>query len=542
MNKKTAIHSILIFFIVTLIGSTLNFNNQTIGLDRVWLFMEAKKMTEGYLIYRDLNVILGPVFYWIFVLLMKVFGVNYFAGDIYAGLQCGTTAVLTYWLALKLNRKNNPLITLTMLLSSFFYVWLSLCANYNIMVLHFIMMVLLIEIEIIRGKDKWQYHFLIGVLIALAFFTKQTVGGIAVLCMVAFPLIHDLWIKKENPFSKIVIRLLGSFIVLLVICGHMYVKGNLINYLDLCFGSILEFGEKNGAVMPVLGFPSLMLGLFICSISMIPSMEYKSEFLAIAVYEMACLTFAIPIGNAYHFCMALYLIWFMVIPLLEIMEEKDNKQIANLLVVIMMVCQMFFIYNQPDATISGTGEVSKASASAVLYYQIAMKTLLCAWGWALVKERPIFLKTTYIFCGVFSIAVFVFTYYGGVQENSSSEGFPIYANHGFYESELKEIRKVVEYIEEKEAEGFHVLLISAEAAKYTTAMNRNQNKYDLFLSGNLGYNGTQRALEEMKQMHNTLFIKAKGVFWQEPHLIMDYVTENLPLYDELDDFNVYIKD
>ena len=43
MTKKVVRNSVIIFFLVTLFAATLNFNNQEIKYDRLWVFMEAKK-------------------------------------------------------------------------------------------------------------------------------------------------------------------------------------------------------------------------------------------------------------------------------------------------------------------------------------------------------------------------------------------------------------------------------------------------------------------------------------------------------------------
>ena len=72
-------------------------------------------------------------------------------------------------------------------------------------------------------------------------------------------------------------------------------------------------------------------------------------------------------------------------------------------------------------------------------------------------------------------------------------------------------------------------------------MNRNNNKYDLLFNGNLGYNGKNKILEEIKGFKNTLLLKNKEDFWQEPKEIKDYVLENYELIDEIENLNVYYK-
>ena len=499
-------------------------------------------MTEGYLIYKDINVILGPVFYLIYVVFMKVFGVNYFAGDIYGGVQCGITAVLMYLLTRKLNKSNNQMITLTMILVSFYFSLATLYVNYNATLLHLIMLALLLEFQMLQSEEKWYHHFLIGIILGIGFFTKQTVGGIALISMVVFPIIHDWWMLKKNPMEKVLLRIAGAITVMIIACGIMVWRGNFIEYLNLCFGGIFEFGQKNTAMMRSILYPSLMLGILIGTFAILPKLSNKDEVLAVIVYEIACLAYIIPIGNSYHFSMAMFLIWLLTIPLIETIYQDNHQSIVNLALVILMISQIFFMYaGSKNSTFEET-IVGTATYMANVYSQFVIGVSLCAWAWALVKNRPVFLKTIYVFCSIFSIFVFLFFYRCGVLENPDFKGFPIYANHGFYESDLEDIKNVVEYVKQKESEGYHTLLVSANVAKYTTAMNRNQRQYDLCFSGNMGYQGTQKVLDEIQTMHHTLILKEKATFWQEPQVVMDYIENHLKIYEELDNLIVYIKE
>ena len=62
----------------------------------------------------------------------------------------------------------------------------------------------------------------------------------------------------------------------------------------------------------------------------------------------------------------------------------------------------------------------------------------------------------------------------------------------------------------------------------------------MFLIGNLGNNGEDKLIEEIKSSENTLFlIKEDNVNWQTPHKVRNYVIKNRTLVDKKSIFYVY---
>lgn len=541
--KKRIIACGTIFVAIFSVSLLLNLNDQYLGnYDRIWLFMEAKKMTEGFMIYRDFNALVGPVFFHVYSLFMRIFGINYITSDIYGSAQCGIIAVLTYLLTTQINKTRDPLITLTMFLVSFHSIWEFRQTSYNNLVLETIMLVMMIDVGLSQKKlsSPW-WHVLIGVILGIGFYTKQTVAGIAILGMLAVPMIDGIWIHKHNPMKEIVPRLCGLMSVIILGMIVMLIRGNFVNYIDLCFGGILEFGQKNTTMGKLRVYSILMLGILLSGVLIIKELKQKEELIPITVYALASCAFLLPIANTYHIHMALFLTWFLVIEIVMILQEHQKKELGNLFLTILVVTQMVSLYAKSGSMTASDMVTSGIDESYMLVLQIMIKVMLCAWGWALVKERPHFLKSAFLVCILVPNVFYLYNFTVTVKENPVPEGLEIYAHHGFNQKDLEEIKQVVSYMQDKESQGFKTLMVAAEASKYTTAMNRNQNQFDLFNQGNLGYHGTEKALNEIKEMHHTLILKSKSYFWQTPAEVLSYI-ETLPLYEELEEFEVYIKD
>ena len=80
--KKINPDFIAIFIFAILIGS-INFYIKFEINDELWNFSNVYKMCNGYQIYKDLNVIITPLFFYLGELFLKVFGTNYFSFKIY---------------------------------------------------------------------------------------------------------------------------------------------------------------------------------------------------------------------------------------------------------------------------------------------------------------------------------------------------------------------------------------------------------------------------------------------------------------------------
>ena len=121
-------------------------------------------MYNGYEIYKDINVIITPLFFYIGYILFKIFTANFFVFRIYNLIIAICTCLIIYniFKAVKFSKISSLLYTLiTFLLTK--YIIITVAANYNILAIMFFLLGILINI-----KNK-QNFFINGILIFLIF-------------------------------------------------------------------------------------------------------------------------------------------------------------------------------------------------------------------------------------------------------------------------------------------------------------------------------------------------------------------------------------
>ena len=158
-----------------------------------------------------------------------------------------------------------------------------------------------------------------------------------------------------------------------------------------------------------------------------------------------------------------------------------------------------------------------------------------------LNRRKSFLKISLTACMIITLCFFTYNYIANLKDKVTPEGLEMYANHGFENEKLSQIKDIMDYILEKEKEGYIVKAVSWDASEFMAPMNRNNGKYDLLMNGNLGYNGVTKTFEEIKEWENTIILKNQESFWQEPYEIMNYIEENCIKIDEIHGIDVLYK-
>lgn len=539
-NKKIIV-PIIVFSFFTIYVTLINLNNQNISHDRIWVFHMLQKVANGHQMYTEINILVGPIFYAIGGFFFKIFGSNFITYDMLGGICYGGLATLIYLITKELNKHNNKLIDLLMIVVTIYFTNYLILPNYNILSIIFIMLAMLIEIRKINGKETKKSNYLIGIILGLAFFTKQTIGGMAVLATGLISLIDNIIVKKQNPIKEIIEKTVGFFIVLVPMVILMMIKGNFIAYLDLCFGSVLEFGGSNTFFSGATIYHVLMTSILLASIFMYKYKKEDIENLILILYSVSLLFYMYPIFNSYHMHVATIFIWFLIIKFLNICIENNSENGFKIIYIIPIICFIMSLYAFNSAGSSSELVEFGVNEIKALIGNVINVSLMCGLGLTVIKNNHKIIKNTIKICGCISLVLLSIGYIYNLKTNETPKGLEIYANHGFKSENLKKISNVIEYICAKEKEGYKVYGVSWDASEYFAPMNRNNNKFDLLMSGNLGYKGTEKLLEEVKGMDKVIFLKNKEEFWQEPKEIMDYIVENCEKIDELENLEVYEK-
>lgn len=534
LKNKRIQESIIIFFLFALLVTLVNFSSKTFNYDRIWIFHMMQKVANGDLMYTEINIITGPLFYLVGGAVFKIFGSNFIVNDIFSGISYGILAVLFYNIAKDVSDVRNKYIDIFILFFLLAYAPIIELVNYNVFCLFFIMLAMLMELKKEKVR-KNKYDFYTGIFLACAFLSKQTVGGIAVIASGLISLIYKMAIEKKNPLKEILLKASGFLAVFLSAIVIMIVQGNFLDYINLCFGSILEFGGNNISVRAGNPYFVIMLAIFITGLMVWNINKKDKELFIINLYAIANLFFVIPIANSYHIYIGLFMSSFILIKILNIFQKHEKKDIIKLIVVIFIVALRVSPYF--DVTSSEANETEITIID--IMYNLFNILLLCTIGYGVIEEKYKFIKVSfYTLCAIWCVGL-MWNYSYEIKNEILPKGLEIYANHAFENDELIRIKNVIDYIEEKESENYRVMVVSCDASLYMAPMNRNNNEFDLFFYGNLGYKGVEKTIEKMKKWKNTIILRNEERFWQEPKELDEYLVQNCISLGKIEDLEIY---
>lgn len=486
MKKYQSNLMITLFFIAIFIIILLNSLFTSLNpYDETWNFQSIFKMYQGGTLYVDNNVIDTPLFFVLGNLLFRIFGANLLIFRIYGTFLFFIKYLFMFFILRKLgSSKLHSILYLSL--------WLTIdsnnfsCgANYNQLAL---IMCFVGILWYITHYHKKFYHLGQGILIFLTFFTKQNIGVYYAFGICLFELLEHGLNRHffANQFAK-----LASFLpCLLISFVIMYLRGNFFGFINLCFGSLFEFGSSN-RVFNKNTLPYLISMLFISIFGIYLMVNSKiSQMLKRNIKFLLCLAIGLsfillPIINPYHTVMSVtfyYLAFVYMIDhliLQEIFYTKAQKY------TLLLICVLIF---------------SAIFAKTVFLY---------------FKESPLkyFDKT-----------------------------------HPFYNApisgeNLTRINDITNYIVEKKKSGTDVIILSYEAAVYMVPLHINNGAFDMLLAGNLGYHGISNTIDKIANSQNTeflIFTNEDDCFYQEPTQIREYILNHLEKNGEFLDYSIYI--
>lgn len=457
--------------------------------DPLWNLQSIYKMCNGSLIYKDTNVLITPIFFIIGKIIFQIFSANLLTFNIYGTFIFLIKFIVSYKIFryLKINKTHSLLYVSLLFLIDIATIPSS--ANYNELAIVFTLFGILLYI---KKYNKKFYNFLQGIIIFLTFFTKQTIGVYYAIGVVLFEFI-DIGINAK--FFKNQLLKLTSFIPLtLFSLLIMYIKGNLFDFLNMCFGNLLEFGQSN------FKFNSNYIGYFFGSFIIIfatifiiikvstVSDEFKTNLKFLLCLCIPLSLNVLPLINAYHVTMSFYyylILFTYLIDVAFINELFSSKKSTYCIVLI-----VFLIF------------------------------------------LAIFLKATFSY----------------IEIRTSTTVYD--KNHPFYgnpvkKTDITQTELIQDYIKRKKEQGTSVIIINYDAVRYNLPLGINNNEFDLLLAGNLGFKGISKTIEKIKNMHNTeflMFTDEDDCFYQEPKEIRQYIIDNFEKSGDLFNYSIYIKE
>ena len=248
IKKIPMIDYIFIIIIGTAIFTGLILSKKIDASDELWNFQNLYKIYNGYGIYTDTNIIITPLFFYIGLIFMKIFGATLFSFRIYAIFIAVLMYMSLYSLINVIIKKKVYSFTyatiIIFLLGDTLY-----AANYNTLAMCFVLIGLTLYFKIYERRDKISnrqeiiYNSLIGLSMFIVFLTKQNIGVFYILSIIIVEFIRKKDLKTF--FKTLFIQLLSALVFLIIFLVYYYVIGQLNSFLDYTVFSLNEFGINN---------------------------------------------------------------------------------------------------------------------------------------------------------------------------------------------------------------------------------------------------------------------------------------------------------
>ena len=342
-------YNIDIFVLIILLTSLASLLVLVKSGDELWNFANCYKISIGYKIYRDINVIVTPLFFYVAQLFFAIFGKTILAFRIYNIIIFTVLFGLIYKIFENLNIIRRRRIIYTIIIIILFNGVIRGGANYNILA----MLPILVEILLIlRKKDN---NLVNGLLIYITFLIKQNVGVYYAIGLFIYKILNG------NNMKYALIEVIKTYMV--TACGiitfmfYLYLDNNLYNFINYCFLGIKEFGQKNIAFDSYnMKYVYISVVIVIFNIIVLKNKEVqvdvKQNTKKILCFGIPLMLVQFPIFNYYHTALSsliilisfIYTIEEIIIKNLD-MNKKKEKVAYIIIILIYMLYYAYIIFN-----------------------------------------------------------------------------------------------------------------------------------------------------------------------------------------------------
>ena len=289
--------------------------------DELVNFLSIAKMTDGYTIYKDFNVIITPLFFIIGAFFQKIFGNYLIVFRIYNVIICYIFYFAFYKLIKKLGVQKNIQLLGLLIFIIFTMNMMINSANYNILATAFYMIGIIFALNEHSKKNS----FILGIIAYLCFMTKQNIGVFFIIALI----ISDLFNYKKDTLVNIVIQIATFLVLILISIVGFLIEDNLSDFINYTFFNLHEFALQNfGLEAGQIGKVIIMLLVaFVVNILFMIKMlkekeakEYKLFVFGIMIYFSL-----VPIINTFHIYICITITVAELVILIDSIFRKDIK-------------------------------------------------------------------------------------------------------------------------------------------------------------------------------------------------------------------------
>lgn len=474
--------------IIFAIGFLIIFINTLEISDELWLFHHTYKISNGYTIYSDVNVIITPIFFYLGKLFFLIFGSNMIIFRIYDLLIFIALYFISYKLMKNLKFSKHIAFLCTILLFLLTMTIVTAGANYNALVMAFVL--LGVNLYIKRSNN----FFLHGLIMFLVFFTKQNIGVYYIIASI----LCDLYLYKfSKNFFVTEIKKFAVFILLSsILVLQMFFTGNLLDFINFAFGGIFEFREQNLSFSASLYYLMIFITTYLLYFlvfwkrkTLLAKVINEDNFknLSILMIFTTLVSLIIyPIFNSAHFLfvMPLHFITIMYVFNIFMLDE-------------------FY------------GEEQYSGACNFMAFMVLLLVFIRIGSYYFEQYS----KTSYI-----------------LDKNSPFFAIPTYTEY------IEKSNAIKKYILEQNQNDIDVIIISDDVSMPIIELNQNHLIYDLLYEGNMGYDGKNRIKADILSRKNTQFLVVtdeEDIFEQQPPEIREFIMENLNFKGTICNYSIY---
>lgn len=513
MNKKKIINILTQFSIFTLslvVFLVARLVTPATDLDEVWNYNTANAFAMGLIPYKQVSMITTPLLPMINSIFLKVVFNGIMTYRVLMGIVFALIVLFIYLIIKELSNKK-----LLSYICAFFIGTLLIkkfLLDYNYLFLLISLVIAFLEIRDIKKNENFNFNhnLCVGLLTGLAFLTKQTIGILLISIMIFEVFIYmkksgfDL---KFNKFIKLIgVRILGMMVPIIIFLIYLGVTGAFNDFINYAIKGVREFSnnvpyyrlfDSNDKVVLIISrlFIIVYIPLFITFIlESIKNKKLKDELINI------------------------YVLAFCSIPVIAIIypiSDDFHLMVASVYALIIIAYLLILVLKKIDGFIKIDIFYKK-----LLLIGILVVIVLISFKNVII-ERNINVKEN---------VLVPFKHYEGIY-------VPEYLS--------KRISDVTDKVQSYSNSGRESIIVDAEAAIYDIVLNRYKKNYDMLLIGNIGENGVEKIINEIKDSHNVYYFVKNPQYalnWQLPEDIVDYIRNNLKYHETVSVFDVYYKD
>ena len=513
MNKKKIINILIQFSIFALslvLFLVARLTAPATDLDEVWNYNTANAFAMGLIPYKQVSMITTPLLPMINSIFLKIVFNGIITYRVVMGIIFALIVLFIYLIIRELSSKK-----LLSYICAFFIGTLLInkfLLDYNYLFLLISLVIAFLEIRDIKKNENFNFNhnLCVGLLTGLAFLTKQTIGLLLIIVVIFEVFIYmkktgfDLQITK---FIKLIgVRIFGMMIPIIIFLIYLGITGAFNDFINYAIKGVREFSnnvpyyrlfDSNDKVVSIISrlFIIVYIPLFITFIlESIKNNKLKDELINI------------------------YVLAFCSIPVIAIIypiSDDFHLIVASVFVLIVVAYLLICLLN----------EINKFVKFEVFYKKLLLIGLLFII--ILISFKNVIIERN---INVKENVLMPFKHYEGIY-------VPKYLSN--------RISDVTDKVRAYSNSGRESIIVDAEAAIYDIVLNRYKKNYDMLLIGNIGENGVEKIINEIKNSHNVYYFVKNPQYalnWQLPEDIVDYIRNNLKYHETVSVFDVYYKD